>query len=56
VRFLVGEKSLELLQARTREAFRAFPGAELVALPGQAHAALRQAPEMVAAEIARFFT
>jgi pimeloyl-ACP methyl ester carboxylesterase len=55
VRFIVGEKSFPPLIQFTDRALRAFPSADRRVLDGQGHAALRQAPELVAAEIRTFF-
>ena len=55
VAFIVGEKSFAPLIAFTERVLRAFPSADRSVLGGQGHAALRQAPELVAAEIRRFF-
>ena len=55
VRFIVGEKTFPPLIAYTETAMRAFPMADKRILPGQGHAALRAAPDMVANEIRDFF-
>jgi pimeloyl-ACP methyl ester carboxylesterase len=55
VRFIVGEKTFPPLAKYTETARRAFPHADKHIIPGQGHNALRQAPELVAAEIEKFF-
>jgi pimeloyl-ACP methyl ester carboxylesterase len=55
VRFIVGEKTFPPLAKYTDTALRAFPRADKRIIPGQGHNALRQAPDLVAAEIASFF-
>lgn len=55
VRFIIGEKTFPPLIRYTESALRAFPHADNHIIPGQGHNALRQAPELVAAEIERFF-
>lgn len=55
VRFIVGEKTFPPLVAYTETALRAFPSADKHLLPGQGHAALRTAPDLVASEIRDFF-
>jgi pimeloyl-ACP methyl ester carboxylesterase len=56
VRFIVGEKSFPVLVENTLGTLRAFPTADRAVIAGQGHNALRQAPELVAAEIVRFFS
>jgi pimeloyl-ACP methyl ester carboxylesterase len=56
VRFIVGEKSLPPLRVHTEAALRAFPTADRVPLAGHGHNALRQGPDLVAREIASFFS
>jgi len=55
VRFIVGEKTFPPLVKYTQTALKAFARADKHVLPGQGHAALRMAPELVASEIAQFF-
>jgi pimeloyl-ACP methyl ester carboxylesterase len=55
VRFIVGEKTFPPLIKYSETALRAFPQADKCMIPGQGHNALRAAPELVAAEIERFF-
>lgn len=55
VRFILGEKSMPVMATCTDAALRAFPTADKHILPGQGHAALRMAPEMVADEVRTFF-
>lgn len=55
VRFIVGEKTFPPLIAYTETALRAFPGADKRLLAGQGHAALRTAPDLVAALVTEFF-
>jgi pimeloyl-ACP methyl ester carboxylesterase len=55
VRFLVGEVTFPPLAQYTDRGLLAFPRATKKILPGQAHAAMRAAPEMVAKEIGEFF-
>ena len=55
VRFIVGEKTFPPLIKYTDTAMRAFVRADKRLIPGQGHNALRQAPALVADEIADFF-
>ncbi len=55
VRFLVGAVTFPPLAQYTDRALLAFPHADKKILPGQAHAAMRVAPELVAQEIGEFF-
>ena len=55
VRFIVGENTFPPLVKYTEIALRAFPRADKRVIPGQGHAALRTAPDLVAAEIGGFF-
>jgi pimeloyl-ACP methyl ester carboxylesterase len=52
--FVMGEVSLPRLRASVAALHAVLPNSELVALPGQGHAGLRTAPEMVAAEVRKF--
>jgi pimeloyl-ACP methyl ester carboxylesterase len=55
VRFIVGEKTFPPLVKYVEAVLREFPHADKYVLPGQGHAALRTAPDLVAAEIEAFF-
>ena len=55
-RFIVGEKTFPPLIRYTDAALSIFPHADKRIVPGQGHNALRTAPELVAAEIKRFFS
>jgi len=54
-RFIVGEVTFPPLKQHTERALLAFPHADKKILAGQAHGAMRSAPDMVAAEIREFF-
>jgi pimeloyl-ACP methyl ester carboxylesterase len=55
VRFIVGEKTFPPLVKYVEAVRREFPHADKRVIPGQGHAALRTAPDLVAAEIGGFF-
>lgn len=55
VRFIVGEKTFPPLIKYTETALKAFTAADKRIVAGHGHAALRTAPELVAAEIRAFF-
>jgi pimeloyl-ACP methyl ester carboxylesterase len=55
VRFIVGDVTFPPLKKYTDRALLAFPGSDKKILAGQAHGAMRTAPDMVAAEIREFF-
>ena len=54
VLLLQGELTLPLMRASTAALNAVLPNSQVVVLPGQGHAGLRTAPQLVAAEILKF--